>query len=224
MLSYKIEFIEFLVKCNAIQFGEFTLKSGRISPYFFNSSLFNTGKLISKLGYFYASAIKELDPSCSLIFGPAYKGIPLCVSTASAMAEYYNKNLGYFFNRKEQKLHGDKGILVGAIPEAHDRIIMVDDVITDGITKKESLKLIQQITPAQFSGILVAVDRMESNGEGKDTVTEFQNEMGIPVMAIVTIKEICHYLLNKEIEGEVYLNEEVYHRIEAYLQQFSVRP
>ena len=223
MSDYKSEFIEFLVREKALQFGEFTLKSGRISPYFFNASCFNSGMAISRLGYFYASALQDMVSESTLIFGPAYKGIPLCIATVIALSNHFNQNIGYFFNRKEVKTHGDKGILVGQSPEATDRIVMVDDVITDGMTKREALRMIQQISQAQFIGIIIAVDRMETNVEGKDTVTEFQAETGIPVKAIVTIEEICQYLLEREINGTVYLTNTTYHRIETYLQTYRVR-
>ncbi len=221
--DYKLEFIEFLVDQKALQFGEFTLKSGRISPYFFNASAFNTGAAITRLGYFYAAAIQELTPDCTIVFGPAYKGIPLCISTVSALSSHFNKDIGYFFNRKEIKTHGDKGILVGQMPNTHDHIVMVDDVITDGATKRESLKLVQQLTQATFSGVIIAVDRMETNAEGKNTLIEFQTDTGIPVKAIVSIEEICQHLLERKINGNVYLTDSTYRRIEAYLQTFRVR-
>lgn len=221
--GYKTEFIEFLVKEHALQFGEFTLKSGRISPYFFNASSFSSGGAISRLGYFYAAAIQEFAPATTLIFGPAYKGIPLCITTVIALETHFHHKAGYFFNRKEAKTHGDKGILVGNSPESSDRIMMVDDVITDGATKREALRLVQNITQAKFSGVLIAVDRMETNVEGKDTVWEFQKETGISVNAIVSIEEICQYLLEREINGTVYLTEMTYQRIEAYLQKYRAR-
>ena len=223
MTSYKKEFIEFLVKENALQFGEFTLKSGRISPYFFNAASFNSGATIARLGYFYAAAVCELAPDSTLIFGPAYKGIPLCLTTVIALSAHFNQNKGYFFNRKETKTHGDKGTLVGKLPTAADRIVMVDDVITDGATKREALKQVRQVLHADFSLILIAVDRMETNGEGKDAAPELQAETNIPVKAIVSIEEICQYLRGREIEGAVVLTEEIYHRIEAYLQTYRIR-
>ena len=143
MQSYKKEFIEFLVRVDAIQFGEFTLKSGRESPYFFNSSKFNTGFLIDELSLYYAAAIEENVPNCNLIFGPAYKGIPLCVSSATALSRRLNHDIGYFFNRKEKKNHGDHGVFVGQNPLPKDLVVMVDDVITDGLTKIESIGLIK---------------------------------------------------------------------------------
>jgi len=221
--GYKSEFIEFLVKVNALQFGEFTLKSGRISPYFFNASSFNSGETISRLGYFYAAALQEMAPESTLVFGPAYKGIPLCLATVIALSTHFNRNIEYFFNRKEMKTHGDKGILVGHFPESSDQIVMVDDVMTDGMTKREAIRMIQQISQAKLIGIIIAVDRMETNAEGKDTLTEFQTDTNIPIKAIVTIEEICHYLLKREIDGTVYLTETTHHRIQSYLQTYRIR-
>lgn len=223
MSDYKLEFIDFLIQQNALQFGEFTLKNGRTSPYFFNAASFNSGKAIERLGYFYAAAMQEFAPDSTVIFGPAYKGIPLCIATATALATHFKRDIGYFFNRKEAKTHGDKGVLVGLPPTEADRILMVDDVITDGGTKREALKLVQQLSKAQFLGVLIAVDRMESNLAGKDSLTEFQNDTGVPVHAIVTIEEICQYLLDREINGKVYLTQAIYQKIEAYLQMYRIR-
>ncbi len=223
MQTYKKEFAEFLVRADALQFGEYTLKSGRISPYFFNSSKFNNGPLIEELGLYYAAAIEENAPNCSLIFGPAYKGIPLCVSAASALSGRLKKNIGYFFNRKEKKTHGDQGILVGQLPLAHDSVVMVDDVITDGLTKIESVELIRELCKVEFSGVLVALDRMEKNSQGNDAIAEFQQKTGVPVWSIITIREICAYLKNREIDGSVVLNESTFIKIENYLAQHSVR-
>ena len=224
MQTYKKEFAEFLVRADALQFGEYTLKSGRISPYFINSSKFNNGPLIEELGLYYAAAIEENAPNCSLIFGPAYKGIPLCVSAASALSGRLKKNIGYFFNRKEKKTHGDQGILVGQLPLAHDSVVMVDDVITDGLTKIESVELIRELCKVEFSGVLVALDRMEKNSQGNDAIAEFQQKTGVPVWSIITIREICAYLKNREIDGSVVLDESIFLKIENYLAEHSVRP
>ena len=188
MQSYKKEFAKFLVRAEALQFGEFTLKSGRSSPYFFNSSKFNTGPLIEELGRYYASAIEENAPNCSLIFGPAYKGIPLCVSAATALSSSLNQNIGYFFNRKEKKTHGDHGSLVGHLPLPKDSVVMVDDVITDGLTKIESVTMLRELCGVEFSGVLVALDRMEKNSLGYDAIDDFQQKTGVPVWSITTIR------------------------------------
>jgi len=223
MQTYKKKFAEFLVRADALQFGEFTLKSGRSSPYFFNSSKFNNGPLIEELGSYYAAAIEENAPNCNLIYGPAYKGIPLCISTAIALSARLNQNIGYFFNRKEKKTHGDQGTLVGQFPLASDSVVMVDDVITDGLTKIESVKLIRELCKVEFSGVLVALDRMEKNSQDNDAITEFQQKTSVPVWSIITIREICDYLKNRKIGGSVVLGESTFLKIENYLAEHSVR-
>ena len=223
MQTYKKEFAEFLVRADALQFGEFTLKSGRSSPYFFNSSKFNNGPLIEEFGSYYAAAIEENAPNCNLIYGPAYKCIPLCISTAIALSARLNQNIGYFFNRKEKKTHGDQGTLVGQFPIASDSVVMVDDVITDGLTKIESVKLIRELCKVEFSGVLVALDRMEKNSQDNDAITEFQQKTSVPVWSIITIREICDYLKNRKIGGSVVLDESTFLKIENYLAEHSVR-
>ena len=223
MQTYKKEFVKFLVRADALQFGEFTLKSGRSSPYFFNSSEFNNGPLIEELGSYYAAAIEENAPNCNLIYGPAYKGIPLCISTAIALSARLNQNIGYFFNRKEKKTHGDQGTLVGQFPLASDSVVMGDDVITDGLTKIESVKLIRELCKVGFSGGLVSLDRMEKNSQDNDAITEFQQKTSVPVWSIITIREICDYLKNRKIGGSVVLDESTFLKIENYLAEHSVR-
>ena len=223
MQTYKKKFAEFLVRADALKFGEFTLKSGRRSPYFFNSSKFNTGPLIEELGSYYAAAIEENAPNSNLIYGPAYKGIPLCISTAIALSARLNHNIGYFFNRKEKKTHGDQGTLVGQFPLASDSVVMVDDVITDGLTKIESVKLIRELCKVEFSGVLVALDRMEKNSQANDAITEFRQKTDLPVWSIITIRETCDYLKNRKIGGSVVLDEPTFLKIENYLAEHSVR-
>ncbi|MEC7886936.1 MAG: orotate phosphoribosyltransferase [SAR324 cluster bacterium] len=223
MQTYKKKFAEFLVRADALQFGEFTLKSGRSSPYFFNSSKFNNGPLIEELGSYYAAAIEENAPNCNLIYGPAYKGIPLCISTAIALSARLNQNIGYFFNRKEKKTHGDQGTLVGQFPLASDSVVMVDDVITDGLTKIESVNLIRRLCKVEFSGVLVSLDRMEKNSQSNDAITEFQQKTSVPVWSIITIREICDYLKNRKIGGSVVLDESTFLKIANYLAEHSVR-
>ena len=223
MQNYKKQFAEFLVSAEALQFGEFTLKSGRVSPYFFNSSNFNTGPMIEQLGQYYASAIQQHAPNCSLVFGPAYKGIPLCVTVATALSKKLSRNIGYFFNRKEIKTHGDQGALVGQLPLPGDMAVMVDDVFTDGHTKIESLDLVRELCKIRFSGVLVALDRMESSSRGEDAITEFQLKTGVPVWSIITIREVCLYLKNRIVNGNVVLDETFYKEIERYLEEHSIR-
>jgi len=223
MQSFKKEFVEFLVRVDAIQFGEFTLKNGRKSPYFFNSSKFNTGLLIDELSLYYAAAIEKFIPNCNLIFGPAYKGIPLCVSSATALSRRLNHDIGYFFNRKEKKQHGDHGFFVGQNPLPKDLVVMVDDVITDGLTKIESITLIKELCDVEVKGVIVALDRMEKNSKGVDAITYFQRNTGIPVWSIITIKEIFDYLKNKEFKRSLTLEKSTYNKIENYISKYCVR-
>ena len=223
MKSYKKEFAKFLVRAKALQFGDFTLKSGRSSPYFFNSSKFNTGPLIEELGRYYASAIEENNPNCNLIFGPAYKGIPLCVSASTALSKSLNQNIGYFYNRKEKKTHGDQGRLVGQLPLPNDSVVMVDDVITDGMTKIESVAMITDLCGVNFSGVIVALDRMEKNSFGYDAIADFKQKTGIPVWSITTISEVCTYLKNLEIDGTVVLDDAIFQKIKHYLEEYCIR-
>ena len=223
MQNYKKQFAEFLVSADALQFGEFTLKSGRVSPYFFNSSKFNNGPLIEQLGQYYASAIQQHVQGCSTVFGPAYKGIPLCVTVATALSKKLNRNIGYFFNRKEIKTHGDQGTLVGQLPQFGDMAVMVDDVFTDGHTKIESVDLVRELCKIEFSGVMVALDRMESSSRGEDAIAEFKLKTGVPVWSIITIREECLCLKNRNVNGNVGLEETIYQEIERYLEEHSIR-
>ena len=223
MQNYKKEFVEFLLNADALQFGEFKLKSGRVSPYFFNSAKFNNGTLIDQLGQYYASTIQQYAPDCNLVFGPAYKGIPLCVTVATALSKKLNRNIGYFFNRKEIKTHGDQGTLVGQLPQPGDIAVMVDDVFTDGQTKIESVDFVRELCKIEISGVLVALDRMEKSSRGVDAIAEFKLKTGVPVWSIITIREVCLYLKNRIVNGNVVLDETIYQEIELYIEEHSIR-
>ena len=223
MQNYKKQFAEFLVKSDALQFGEFKLKSGRVSPYFFNSSKFCPGPLIEQLGQYFASAIEHHASRCSLVFGPAYKGIPLCVTVATALSNKMNRNIGYFFNRKEIKTHGDQGTLVGQFPKPGDMVVMVDDVFTNGNTKIESIDLVRELCEIKFSGVLVALDRMEISSSGVDAIAEFKLKTGVPVWSIINIRDVCHYLKNRIVNGNVMLDDTLFQDIERYLKEHSIR-
>ena len=223
MQNYKKQFVEFLLNADALQFGEFKLKSGRVSPYFFNSAKFNNGTLIDQLGQYYASTIQQYAPDCNLVFGPAYKGIPLCVTVATALSKKLNRNIGYFFNRKEIKTHGDQGTFVGQLPQPGDMVVMVDDVFTDGQTKIESVDFVRELCKIEFSGVLVALDRMESSSRGVDAIGEFKLKTGVPVWSIITIREVCLYLKNRIVNGNVVLDETIYQEIELYIEEHSIR-
>ena len=222
MEQYQQEFIEFLAETGALRFGSFTLKSGRKSPYFFNSGMFNDGAAIGRLGYYYACAVQQLDPAPTALFGPAYKGIPLCVSAVIALNEHFGKNLAYCFDRKEAKGHGDKGLLVGKTPEADDRIVIIDDVITDGATKVEAIRRLSEISKAPVTSLIIAVNRLEQNAKGEDPVGQLASSSGIEVRSIVTVRDILAHLHNRPVGGQVLLNDEIADAINSYLEQYGV--
>ncbi len=191
MLAYQKEFIQFAIESNVLKFGEFTLKSGRTSPYFFNAGLFNTGMALAKLGRFYAEALQQSKISYDVLFGPAYKGIPLASATAVSLADKFGVNTPYAFNRKEAKDHGEGGTIVGA--PLTGNILIVDDVITAGTAIREVISIIQahQCTPA---GVVVALDRQE-RGQGElSAIQEIEREFSIPVISIITLAHLLDYL------------------------------
>ena len=223
MQPYKQQFIEFLVKNKALQFGDFTLKSGRQSPYFINTGVFETGQAVGELGYFFASLIKdEFGDNFDVIFGPAYKGISLAVTTVISLANDYNLNKFYTFNRKEIKEHGDKKILVGHNLKDGERVILIDDVITDGATKFETVELINNLAKVKYAGLVIAVNRMEKTAEGLDAFKNLEEKLKFPVKAIVSVREIIDYLTDKEIDGQIYLTKEKAKEMENYLKNFGI--
>lgn len=188
--SAKRELLALLFEVSALQFGAFTLKSGRVSPYFFNSARFRTGGQLARLGAFYADAIAEAAPEASVVFGPAYKGVPLCVAAAMAFSRQTGREIGYLFNRKEAKGHGDKGLFVGMAPEAGDRLVLVDDVITDGGTKLEAVRLLRGAFDAPIEALVIAFNRMERDTAGEDAVQRFTAETGVPVISLLTLADL----------------------------------
>lgn len=190
-MSLQTQFIEFLIENNALQFGKFTLKSGRISPYFFNSGVFNSGAALAKLGEFYAETLLNSRMKYDVLFGPAYKGIPLVSATAIILSQKYNKNIFYCFNRKEKKDHGDSGNFVGA--QLRGNVVMLDDVITAGTTVRETIALLQN-TEAKLSGIIIAFDRQERGEKKFSGVQEAVQTHKIPVQSIVNLTDVVQYL------------------------------
>jgi len=210
-------FVELLVRYEVIRFGEFTLKSGRKSPYFVNAGQLRTGKAIAGLGRAYAAEIHRSEIRCDLVFGPAYKGVPLAVATAIGLAEL-GRDVPYGFDRKEAKDHGEGGVFVGTAPAAGMRVVLVDDVITSGISIRDAVHLIQSADANVTVGAaIVAVDRQERGQGQKTTLRELRDELGIDVRAIVSIGEIVAYLHNREIDGRVVLDDAGRVAIEAYL-------
>jgi len=194
MKDYQREFIEFALRKQVLKFGLFTLKSGRTSPYFFNAGLFNTGGDLAKLGRFYATALTESNIDFDLLFGPAYKGIPIATTTAVALADHHNIDMPYCFNRKEAKKHGEGGSLVGS--ELAGKVMLVDDVITAGTAIRESMEIIKT-HGAELSGVLIALDRQEK-GKGKlSAIQEVERDFGTKVISIVTLADLVTFLEEK---------------------------
>lgn len=194
MKDYQREFIEFALAKQVLRFGEFTLKSGRISPYFFNAGLFNTGGDLARLGRFYAAALQDSDIDYNLLFGPAYKGIPIATTTAVALADSYNIDMPYCFNRKEAKTHGEGGSLVGSPLEG--KVMLVDDVITAGTAIRESMQIIQA-HGAELSGVLIALDRQEKGQAELSAIQEVERDFNTKVISIVTLANLISYLEEK---------------------------
>jgi len=192
MQAYKAEFLELALELGVLQFGEFTLKSGRVSPYFFNSGLFNSGYAAAKLGRCYAATITALELEFDMLFGPAYKGIPLVVLTAAALAEHHDKDYPFAFNRKEAKDHGEGGATIGA-PLA-GRVLILDDVITAGTAIREVLDIIRG-AGAEPAGVLVALDREEVGTRARLSATrQLEAELGVPIMSIITLTDLIEHL------------------------------
>ena len=191
MQDYKRDFIRFAIDNQVLRFGEFTLKSGRISPYFFNAGLFNTGRHLSRLGRFYAAAIEDTGIAFDTLFGPAYKGIPLAATTAVALYEAHDRNVPYCFNRKEAKDHGEGGSIVGA--PLQGRVLIIDDVITAGTAIREAMDIISA-AGATASGVVIALDRQERGQGEKSAIQEIQETWSIQVASIITLADLMDYL------------------------------
>ncbi|AUJ68944.1 orotate phosphoribosyltransferase [Pseudoalteromonas sp. NC201] len=191
MKPYQKEFIEFALEKQVLKFGEFTLKSGRTSPYFFNAGLFNTGRDLARLGRFYASALEDAGIEFDVLFGPAYKGIPIATTTAVALADHHNKDVPYCFNRKEKKEHGEGGSLVGSALEG--RIMLVDDVITAGTAIRESMEIIAA-NSADLAGVLIALDRQEKGKAELSAIQEVERDFNTQVVSIVKLADLITYL------------------------------
>lgn len=226
MEQYKEEFIHFMVESHVLKFGSFTLKSGRQSPFFMNAGAYVTGEQLHRLGKYYAQAIHDnFGLDFDVVFGPAYKGIPLAVVTAIALQELYGKEVRYCCNRKEVKDHGaDKGNLLGADLHDGDRVIMVEDVTTSGKSIDETYPKVTAAANVEIRGLIVSLNRMEV---GKGGVTTAQKEIearyGFPVASIVSMAEVVEVLHNHEIDGKVVIDDELKARIDAYYEQYGVK-
>ncbi|WP_026958162.1 orotate phosphoribosyltransferase [Aliagarivorans taiwanensis] len=213
MKAYQREFIEFALSKGVLKFGEFTLKSGRKSPYFFNAGLFNTGRDLNRLGKFYAAALEDSGVGFDLVFGPAYKGIPIATTTVVALDEHYGKDYPYCFNRKEAKDHGEGGNLVGS--ELKGRVMLVDDVITAGTAIRESMDIIAA-HEASLAGVLIALDRQEKGKGELSAIQEVERDYDATVISIVKLADLITYL---EEQGD---NQEALAAVRAYREQYGI--
>ena len=225
MESYKKEFIEFMVDSEVLKFGDFTLKSGRKSPFFMNAGAYVTGTQLRKLGEYYAKAIHDnygLD--FDVLFGPAYKGIPLAVATSMAISELYGKDVRYCSNRKEVKDHGDTGILLGSNLKDGDRVVMIEDVTTSGKSIEETFPILKAQADVQIKGLIVSLNRMEvGKGGKKSALDEIKELYGIETAAIVSMADVVECLYNKEVGGKVVINDALKEAIDAYYAQYGVK-
>ncbi|PKG56767.1 orotate phosphoribosyltransferase [Shewanella sp. Choline-02u-19] len=194
MKAYQREFIEFALERKVLRFGEFTLKSGRTSPYFFNAGLFNTGRDLARLGRFYATALVDSAIEYDLLFGPAYKGIPIATTTAVALCDHHDIDMPYCFNRKEKKQHGEGGSLVGS--ELKGRVMLVDDVITAGTAIRESMEIIAAHN-AKLAGVLIALDRQEKGKGELSAIQEVERDFGCEIVSIIKLEDLINYLSEK---------------------------
>lgn len=213
-MDYKKEFVKFMCDSGVLTFGEFTLKSGRKAPYFVNTGNYRTGKQIARLGEFYAACIEEHHLNPEVIFGPAYKGIPLCIAAASALAMKYDRNVEYCFNRKEAKDHGEGGILVGHKLQDGDRVVITEDVITSGAAVRETMPILKAAANIDLAGMVISVDRMERGKSDLSAVQEVDREFGLKVYSIVTIQDIIECLRNGDVAGKEYLDKMIEYRKE----------
>ncbi len=221
-MAYKQEFIEFMVKAGVLTFGDFITKSGRKTPYFINTGNYRTGAQAAKLGEFYADCIAEnIVGRIDALFGPAYKGIPLSVACAIALFNKYGRDVGYCFNRKEAKDHGEGGSMVAYKLKDGDRILIIEDVITAGTAVRECIPVLKSAVDIEIAGLVISVDRMERGSGGLSAIEEIKREFGIKTYPIVTVREIIGYLHNRQIDGRVYVDDAVRSRIEEYLKTYG---
>jgi orotate phosphoribosyltransferase len=214
MQAYQRDFIRFAIDRGVLRFGEFTLKSGRTSPYFFNAGLFNSGSALAQLGRFYAAAIVESGIAFDVLFGPAYKGIPLAAATAVALAEHHGQDLPWCFNRKEAKAHGEGGSLVGA--PLKGEVLIIDDVITAGTAIREVMQIIASQDGAKAAGVLIALNRQERGNGELSAIQEVERDFGIPVVSIVSLNQVLQFL-----EDDPQLKQHL-PAVRAYREQFGV--
>ncbi len=224
MERYKKEFIEFMIDSNVLKFGDFTLKSGRKSPFFMNAGSYVTGAQLKKLGQYYAKAIHDnYGDDFDVLFGPAYKGIPLSVATVVAFDELYGKEIRYCSNRKEIKDHGDVGILLGSPIKDGDKVVIIEDVTTSGKSIEETFPIIQAQGDVKIVGLMVSLNRLERGKGEKSALEEIKEKYGFDANAIVTMAEVVEHLYNKPYQGKIYIDDELKAAIDGYYEQYGVK-
>lgn len=224
MDQYKKDFIEFMVACEVLTFGDFTTKSGRKTPFFVNTGNYRTGRQLSQLGDYYAKAIKEnFGTDFNVLFGPAYKGIPLSVTTAVALSNSYGANVSYCSNRKEAKDHGEAGILLGSSLKDHDKVLIIEDVTTAGTSIDETMPILRAAANVEIIGLIISVDRMEKGKGERSALTEIEQNYNMKVCSIVTMQEVIEYLYNRPVDGILYINDEIKNRIDEYYKEYGVK-
>lgn len=222
MEQYKKDFIEFMVECGVLQFGDFVTKSGRKTPFFINTGFYRTGSQLRKLGRYYAKAIYgTFGDDFDVLFGPAYKGIPLTVAATIALSEEYGADIRYTSNRKEVKDHGDKGILLGSPVKDGDRVVIIEDVTTAGTSIGETMPILKAQGDVSVLGLVVSVDRMERGQGTRSALAEIAEKYQMKTTAIVTMQEVKEYLYGREIGGRVLIDDAMKSAIEAYYEQYG---
>lgn len=226
MESYKSEFVEFMVDCNVLKFGDFTLKSGRKSPFFMNAGSYVTGSQLMRLGEYYARAIHETyGDDFDVLFGPAYKGIPISVVTAVAYSKLYGKEVRYCSDRKEEKDHGaDKGSFLGSPLQDGDRVIMIEDVTTSGKSMEETVPKVRGAADVEIVGLMVSLNRMERGIQSeKSALDEIKERYSFPAAAIVSMADVIEHLYNKPYNGKVYIDDALKAAIDAYYKEYGAK-
>ena len=217
-MNYKESFIKFMVECGVLTFGEFTLKSGRIAPYFINCGNYKTGAQLAKLGEYYAECIHDNNIPVETLFGPAYKGIPLAVSTVVALSNKFGIDVNYCFDRKEAKDHGEGGMFVGKTLVDNEKVVIIDDVMTSGKALRESMPKLKGAANVDVTGMVITVDRMERGTGDKSAVQEVKEEFGVTVYPIVTMEDIIDAIRNDIVPGKEYLDKML-----AYREEYGVK-